>query len=85
MDPKLLTSPLEGGMWSFSRPGRFITRDIGPGTHWMGNWLDLSDGLDFAEKAGNLIAAEIGTPAVQPEARCCTDCAIQIRNSFYTF
>jgi hypothetical protein len=51
----------------------------------MGNWLDLSDGLDFAEKAGNLIAAEIGTPAVQPEARCCTDYAIQTRNSFYTF
>jgi hypothetical protein len=30
-----LTSPLAGGEWSASRPGR-----VTPGTHWIGGWVD---------------------------------------------
>jgi hypothetical protein len=31
-----LTSALDGGEWSASRPGRFIPRERAPGTRWIG-------------------------------------------------
>jgi hypothetical protein len=31
-----LTSALDGGEWSASRPGRFTPRERAPGTHWVG-------------------------------------------------
>jgi hypothetical protein len=31
-----LTSTLDGGKWSASRPGRFTPRERDPGTHWVG-------------------------------------------------
>jgi hypothetical protein len=34
-----LTSALDGGEWSASRPGRFTPREIAPGTHWIGGWV----------------------------------------------
>jgi hypothetical protein len=34
-----LTSELDGGEWSDSRPGRFIPRERTPGTHWIGGWV----------------------------------------------
>jgi hypothetical protein len=34
-----LTSALDGGEWSASRPGRFTPRERVPGTHWIGGWL----------------------------------------------
>jgi hypothetical protein len=40
-----LTSALDGGEWSTSRPGRFIPRERVPGTHWIGGWVGLSAGL----------------------------------------
>jgi hypothetical protein len=45
-----LTLALVGGEWSDSRPGRFTPGEIVPGTHWMGSWMDLTDGLDDVEK-----------------------------------
>jgi hypothetical protein len=35
-----VTSALDGGEWSASRPGRFTPRERDPGTHWIGrkNW-----------------------------------------------
>jgi hypothetical protein len=33
-----LTSALDGGEWSVSRPGRFIPTERGPGTHSTGGW-----------------------------------------------
>jgi hypothetical protein len=40
-----LTSALVGGEWSISRPVSFT-----PGTHWIGGWVDLREGLDDLEK-----------------------------------
>jgi hypothetical protein len=34
--PTFLTSALEGGEWSASRPGRFTPMERAPGTHWIG-------------------------------------------------
>jgi hypothetical protein len=33
-----LTSALDGGDWSASRPGRFTPRERAPGTQWIGSW-----------------------------------------------
>jgi hypothetical protein len=35
-----LTSVLDGGEWSASRPGRFIPRERSPGSRWIGSWVD---------------------------------------------
>jgi hypothetical protein len=35
-----LTSALDGGEWSASRPGRFNSRVRALGTHWIGGWVD---------------------------------------------
>jgi hypothetical protein len=34
-----LTSALDGGEWSASRPGRFKPKERAPGTHWIGGWV----------------------------------------------
>jgi hypothetical protein len=34
-----LTSVLDEGEWSASRPGRFTPREIVPDTHWIGGWV----------------------------------------------
>jgi hypothetical protein len=41
-----LTSTLERGEWSASRPGRFLSPGKDPGTHWIGGWMGLRPGLD---------------------------------------
>jgi hypothetical protein len=45
-----LTSALDGGEWSASRPGRFILWETVPGTHRIGSWVGLRAGLDDVEK-----------------------------------
>jgi len=37
-----LTSALDGGEWSASRPVRFTPRERAPGTHWIGGWVGQS-------------------------------------------
>jgi hypothetical protein len=41
-----LTSALQGGKWSASRPGRFTSREIAAGIHWIGGWVGPRAGLD---------------------------------------
>jgi hypothetical protein len=38
IDPPFLTSALDGGEWSASRPGRYTPGDMAPGTHWIWGW-----------------------------------------------
>jgi hypothetical protein len=45
-----LTSTLDGGEWSASRPGRFTPKERAPGTHWIGGWVGLRAGLDAVVK-----------------------------------
>jgi hypothetical protein len=44
-----LTSALDGGEWSASRPGRFIPREKAPGNHWVGGWDGPRAGLDVVK------------------------------------
>jgi hypothetical protein len=45
-----LTSALDAGAWSASRPGRFTAGEGAPGTHLIGGWMDPKTGLDAVEK-----------------------------------
>jgi hypothetical protein len=48
--PRILTSALDGGEWSASRPGRFTPRESVSVTHWRGGWVGLRAGLDTVVK-----------------------------------
>jgi hypothetical protein len=45
-----LTSVLDGGEWSASRPGRFTSRERAPGTHWIGGCVGPRAVLDAVVK-----------------------------------
>jgi hypothetical protein len=45
-----LTSALDGGEWSASRPGRFTPRERASGTHWIGGWVGPRAVLDAVVK-----------------------------------
>jgi hypothetical protein len=45
-----LTSALDEGEWSASRPGRFTPRERAPGTHWIGGWVGPGAVLDAVVK-----------------------------------
>jgi hypothetical protein len=49
-----LTSSLDGGEWSASRPGRALLRERAPGTHCTGGWVCLRAGLD-TEVTGKIL------------------------------
>jgi hypothetical protein len=53
------TSALAGGDWSASRPGRFTAGERGPGTHWIGGWMDPRASLDDVEKRQFLTLLEL--------------------------
>jgi len=45
-----LTSTLDGGEWSASRPGRFVPREIVSGTPWIRGWVGSRAGMDAVAK-----------------------------------
>jgi hypothetical protein len=48
--PPFLTSALDGGEWSASRPGRFTPKKKVTGGHWIGGWVGPRAVLDAVEK-----------------------------------
>jgi hypothetical protein len=48
--PPFLTSGLDGGLWSASRPGRFIPEERAHSTHYIGGWVGFRTGLDDVER-----------------------------------
>jgi hypothetical protein len=45
-----LTSALDGGEWSASRPGHFTPKARALGTHWIGGWVGPRAILDAVVK-----------------------------------
>jgi len=45
-----LTSALDGGEWSVSRPGHFTLRERAPGTHWIRGRVGPTAVLDMVVK-----------------------------------
>jgi hypothetical protein len=67
-----LTSALDGGEWSVSRPGRFTPREIATGVHSIGGWVGPRVGLDTVSKRKILSPyreSNPGTPILQPVAK----------------
>jgi hypothetical protein len=73
-----LTSALDAGELSASRPGRFSLGDRAPGTHWIGGWMDPWAGLDDMEKRTflTLSVLELLPLGRQPVNSRYTNCAI---------
>jgi hypothetical protein len=71
-----LTSALDGGEWSASRPYRFTPRERAPGTHWIGGWVGPRAVLDAVVKRkipSPLWESNPRIPIVQPVAQRYTD------------
>jgi hypothetical protein len=47
--PSFLTSALDGGEWSTSRPCRFNPGETDPGSYWTRRWLGPRIGMDVME------------------------------------
>jgi hypothetical protein len=71
-----LTSSLDGGEWSASRPGRFTPREKAPGTHWTGGSVSPRAILDAVVKRKSPSPRRESnprTPIVQPVGQRYTD------------
>jgi hypothetical protein len=71
-----LTSALDGGEWTASRPGRFTPREIAPVTHWIRGWVGTRAVLDVVAKRKiprPFREWNTRTPIVQPVAQRYTD------------
>jgi hypothetical protein len=71
-----LTSALDGGEWSASRPGRFTPREGAPGTHWIGDCVGPRAVLVRRKIPSPRRESKPRTPIVQPVAQRYTDWAI---------
>jgi hypothetical protein len=71
-----LTSALDGGEWSASRPGRFTPKERAPGIHWIGGWVGPRAVLDTVVKReipSPRRESNPRTPIVQPVVQRYTD------------
>jgi hypothetical protein len=77
-----LTLALVGGELSASCPCRFTPGKRGPGTHWIGGWVDPRAGLDGVEKFKflTLQGLELRPLVIQPAASRYTDYATAAHN-----
>jgi hypothetical protein len=48
--PVFLTSAIDGGEWSASRPGHFTPGETAPGTHFIGGTAGSRFGVDAVDK-----------------------------------
>jgi hypothetical protein len=63
-----LTSALDGGKRSASRPGRFIPEERGPGTNSIGGWVGLRACLEAMEKRNIIPYRESNTRSPSPQS-----------------
>jgi hypothetical protein len=78
-----LTSAIDGGEWSASRPGRSTRRETAPSTHWLGGWVGSRAVLDAVVKRkirSTRRESNPRTPIVQPVAQRYTDWALLAEN-----
>jgi hypothetical protein len=68
-----LTSALDAGDWSASRPSRFTPGEIAPGTHWLRGWVAPEPVWTLWSREKSVFPAENRTLAIQPVARHYTD------------
>jgi hypothetical protein len=59
-----LTSALDGGEWSASRPGHFTPKEGAPVTHWIGGWVGSKAVLEAVVK--RKIPSPAGNRTLEP-------------------
>jgi hypothetical protein len=62
-----MTSALDGGEWSSSRPGHFTSRERATGTQWIGGWVGPRTGPDAVVKRE--LPAPVGIRTLDHPAR----------------
>jgi hypothetical protein len=65
MDPPFLTSALDGGEWSASRPGRFTPEERAPDTHWLGHQVGPKS------RSGNWGKKKLTLQGIEPQYPGC--------------
>jgi hypothetical protein len=78
--PPFLTSALDGGEWSASRPGWCTPREKGAGTHWIGAGWAPEQVWTLWSREKSLVPAGNQTPAIQPIA-----ILTEVMNNEWTF
>jgi hypothetical protein len=79
-----LTSALDGGEWSVSHTSRFTSREIAPGTYWIGGWVGPRTVLDAVVKRkipNPRRESNPRTPIVQPVAQRYTEWGITAKTN----
>jgi hypothetical protein len=74
--PFIVTSALDGGEMSASRPGRFTPKERAPGTHWIRCWAGPRAVLDAVVRRkipSPRRESNSRTPTVEPETQCYND------------
>jgi hypothetical protein len=66
--PTFLTSALDGGEWSVSRPCRFTPGERAHDSHWIGGWVGPRVGLNDVEKGKPLFRCRKLNPVVKHAA-----------------
>jgi hypothetical protein len=62
-----MTSALDGGEWSASRPGRFTPRERALVTYWIGGWVGPKVGLNAVVKRKiTSPRRDLNPPIIQP-------------------
>jgi hypothetical protein len=56
------------GEWSTSRPGRPISQERNPSTHWIGGWVGLRAGLGTETREKAFGSARDRTPIAWPSS-----------------
>jgi hypothetical protein len=64
--PPFLSSALDGGEWSASRPGRFALGERALGTHWIGGWVGPRAGVAVDKRKMSCRGSNPGGPARIP-------------------
>ena len=64
----ILTSAVDGGEWSVSRPQRFTFRERATRTYWKGGWVSCSDGL-VSLKETEISCPRLESNHIKPMAR----------------
>jgi hypothetical protein len=64
-----LTSALDGGECSASRPSHTLTLGKDPGTHWVGGWVGLRAGLNTETRGKTFASVRDETLAIESVVR----------------
>jgi hypothetical protein len=70
---EFLTSIVDKGEWSLSRPSCFTSRGRSPGTHWIRGWVGARGGLDALDRIFSVSASKFQFPTTSSTVTVLTE------------